>query len=260
MELYIPNNTYLKLKYFTELADGEIAGIGKTKFENNKIILLNVKILHQEASYGEANITEKGFAKFLYELEKNGENITDWNCWWHSHGEMDAFHSSTDMNTLIEQVGKMPYLISLVTNKAGKFVAKVTIYPEDKSPLKIETHYSEDLKVNVEKYPAEVLEQMKKLGQQIAKLKQKINDLKNNIVEDDKLLEYCGKEIDEKVAKIIVGFQPTTIGRTGYETNKQLTEENKKWKDIYNDDLYDDIDDYDDYFIPSKKITKYYRK
>lgn len=84
---------------------------------------------------------DKDQAKVMFKMDKAGESLKDWNVWWHSHSTMGVFWSGTDNNTILEHANNGGYLISIVTNKEGKFKTRIDIFPKDVSPFGIVTYY-----------------------------------------------------------------------------------------------------------------------
>ena len=114
MKIILTKKAQLKLKYFVELAEGEISGVGKSRFEGENIIMEDVIIFKQECSSARTILDDEAQAKFMYEMIKADEVVEDWNIWWHSHASMAVFWSATDDATVKAHSGQ-DYLISLVT-------------------------------------------------------------------------------------------------------------------------------------------------
>jgi hypothetical protein len=66
-------------------------------------------------------------AKFLYEKTKNGEDMSSYNVWWHSHGSMGVFWSTTDEKTVGTTSGS-DYMISIVMNKKLEVLSRLDFF------------------------------------------------------------------------------------------------------------------------------------
>lgn len=121
---------YQKIKYFVLHTPHEISGMGKSRFVDNETILIqDIEILKQESSFSDTVLDEAAMARFLQEKIEESES---WNIWWHSHADMGPFWSFTDEQTIEETTGGN-YLISIVTNKKLKTLARFDLF----SPLRL---------------------------------------------------------------------------------------------------------------------------
>jgi len=177
MTIYITKEAYLKMKYFTQLCDLEISGLGKViseKIGNQRIFVIHdIEIFDQEVSAGSSTLDEDALAKFLFEKTKAGEKMSEYRVWWHSHAKMESFFSVTDTDT-IETSTEFPWLISIVTNHAN-------VRPED---LECRFDIYDPIKITEEDIMVELLPE----------------------ADDEKLKEQCQKEIDEKVKEEVTSW------------------------------------------------------
>lgn len=126
---------YQKIKYFVRNTPHEISGMGKSRFIDNKTILVqDIEILKQENSFADTILDEAAMAEFLQEKIEESES---WNIWWHSHADMASFWSVTDEQTIEETTGGN-YLISLVINKKLKTLARFDLF----KPLRVTLNLS----------------------------------------------------------------------------------------------------------------------
>jgi len=179
MKVILTAEVWERMRAYVDLCPDEISGIGKIERDEDKnMIVTDIVLFEQSVSAAHANITAEALAKFQVEMVKKGESLKDWCFWWHSHANMDVFFSATDTGT-IDDSTDFPYLVSLVTNKAHDFVARVDIY----EPFRMHT----DLDVEIEE----------------------------TINQD--VIDACQKEIDEKVSRPSrVGFGRTWYPKGGY--------------------------------------------
>lgn len=159
------NEAYLKMRYFVEECETEISGFGKvrpvtmeaddsdkpgyfgfrTEKEETALEIYDIEILPQIVSGVHATISTETLAKFLHEKMKKGESTADYKVWWHSHVDMEAYFSGTDVNT-INGSTEFPYLISIVTNKRGDIRARFDMYEPNPfmANVDIEVQQAED--------------------------------------------------------------------------------------------------------------------
>lgn len=164
-KLYLTPYASKKLRYYVDQCPEEISGFGKVEVMRHEgepyLVVTDLLILEQECSGAHSTMDEDSIGKLLYELTKNGEDLSVWRLWWHSHADMRAFFSGTDTST-IDSSREFTYLVSLVTNHAGDYVARIDFF----DPLRLE----EELEV-------EILPEV-----------------------DEELKALCKKEIEEKVS------------------------------------------------------------
>jgi hypothetical protein len=121
-----------KINHWVELADGEVSGLGYVDpvCDEDGIIeafeIDDVFLLDQVSTKSNTELDPQAVAEFLVEADEDG-HADRVHLWWHSHGEMDVFWSSTD-EACIEGMGGEPYLVSLVVNKAGERRARLDVF------------------------------------------------------------------------------------------------------------------------------------
>lgn len=181
MDIILSPMAHSKIKCFINSVDTEISGMGKSHMnEDGDIVVDDIVLLKQTCSGASTNITADADAKFIYEKQKAGEEMTDWNIWWHSHVDMRVFWSTTDTDTIMETAGGAKYLISIVGNKKGEYKARLDLFPEDTTMFKRPIVYTEDdLDVVIQETP------------QDEKLNDKIEEVNEEI--DDKIEEFQDK-------------------------------------------------------------------
>jgi len=191
----LSQKAFLKMKYYTEAADDEISGLGKTKMtKEGNILVEDVIILNQECSAARTELDDDAQAKFLFELQKKNESPKNWNVWWHSHANMAVMWSGTDDDTIADHAGLHTHLISIVTNKKGEYKARVDVFPKDESPLnaKVSGTYNLDVKVLES---AILTKERQRLEIDIEKSQDKLDAL----YENPTIEKQCEKEVEKKV-------------------------------------------------------------
>lgn len=143
MRCLITNECARKIKYYTKSTPLEISGWGKSRIDGDDIIIEDVVIFKQKCSGSNTDLEPTGEgsqAAWQHEMTKKGEDLKDWNVWWHSHASMGVFWSGTDDKMVSGMANGNGYLVSIVTNHKGDFKTRFDIYPTDKSPFNYITH------------------------------------------------------------------------------------------------------------------------
>lgn len=126
-KLVLTQKSYNKLRGYVDNCENEISGLGKVKKLHNGFLITDIIILKQTVSGASTNLDIDAMGKFAFEIMQRGEKIEDYKLWWHSHADMSAFFSSTDIET-IKQTKDIPYLISLVSNHANESKARLDVF------------------------------------------------------------------------------------------------------------------------------------
>ncbi len=131
-ELRLTPRAHEKLDCWTDLASGEVSGLGTTTEVRDRdgrieaIRVDNVHLLEQHCSESSTEMDSEAVARFLHEAACN-DRADSVRLWWHSHADMDVFWSGTDEET-VERIGGAPYFVSLVCNKAGHRRARLDLF------------------------------------------------------------------------------------------------------------------------------------
>lgn len=162
LTLRITPDAYRKMRYFTELCDTEISGLGKVREMYGYLEIYDFEIFEQEVSSIHSNLDPDSLAKFMFKKISAGESLKDYKVWFHSHVDMEAFFSPIDDRT-IETSSEFPYLISIVTNKKGHDKVRLDIFKPLRLtiPLEVELSFehNEELKERCQK---EIEQKLKK--------------------------------------------------------------------------------------------------
>lgn len=134
-----------KLWLYVDTAPGEIGGLGFVDRLGDDFLVDDVFILEQDASAAHVDIDDEVMSRFLTEMVQAGResDLARITMWWHSHGNVGAFFSSTDTNT-ISKWKATNYLLSVVVNKDRRYSARIDIFnPVRLSvPVEISTHFA----------------------------------------------------------------------------------------------------------------------
>ena len=137
IKVKITKEAYQKLRYYTELCDYEISGLGKVREMPGFLEIYDIEIFEQKVSGTHSDLNLDSLASFLQEKFIAGESVKDYKVWWHSHVYMDAYFSPLDSKT-IDLSSEFPYLVSIVTNKFEEDKARVDIYEPIRVTIPVE--------------------------------------------------------------------------------------------------------------------------
>lgn len=123
--LEINPEPYAVMYHATQAATGEVSGLGKiVKLSPTRYALTEAIILGQNSSAGYTVLSDEAMNEFLYELAKKKKNPSEFNLWWHSHGNLPVFWSSVDEENA-RRLTENRELLSVVMNKEGKLLARL---------------------------------------------------------------------------------------------------------------------------------------
>jgi hypothetical protein len=213
-KLYISETANAKLRAFIDTCEYEISGLGKVEELGGNFELVDVVILEQDVTGVKTDMRDNALGKFAFDLQKKGDDISKWNCWWHSHVNMSAYFSGTDTDT-IESSNEQRYMVSLVGNKKKEWQARLDIYEPAHATAELDVEVAEPLnEEQSEKLEKQVKELEKVLSKEYGanvKLYEVVEPLVNN-----KITKLCETQITELVHK------PASTLATG--------KWNKRWK------------------------------
>lgn len=126
MKVVITAEARAKLEVYVHSVDGEISGYGKVSQSGDTFTVTDVVIVKQTCSGAGTEIDGDAAARFIEELLLRGENPADYRLWWHSHGKMDTFWSTTDEDNISNTAAD--WSLSLVVNKKGAMKARLDVF------------------------------------------------------------------------------------------------------------------------------------
>ena len=129
-KMFIPQEVEKKIRTWCALLpDKEWSGVlfysVNGNFEDNSLEVICKDMLVM-------NIGESAYTEFSYDedvafyMAQNPELLDCYQALIHSHNNMKAFFSGTDVNTILKEGSKTDNFVSLVVNNAGQYVAIVT--------------------------------------------------------------------------------------------------------------------------------------
>ncbi len=118
-----------QLRVWTQAARGEFSCFGVTEVDKDSgaIVVKTFFLPEQTCTDSHTSPDRESMGALMTELVKVGYDVSDLRCWAHSHADMNCFWSSEDADT-IEQMSNDDWLVSIVTNKAGHFRARLDLY------------------------------------------------------------------------------------------------------------------------------------
>ena len=120
MQLIMTREQFSEIKYLTDKCRDEISGMGTILINNNgDFELEKLYLIEQEVSGASTDLNANAIAQAMIESGKNGDK-GDLCFWWHSHVNMSAFFSTTDIST-IKDSGKQGQCLAMVINKRGEY-------------------------------------------------------------------------------------------------------------------------------------------
>ena len=161
--LFFPEKNWKKLFAYADIALGEISGLGTVKLHENGVdfIVDEIFILNQVSSIGSTDLNSDSIAKFITDLILEGKDPSSLKLWFHSHGNLGVFWSTTD-NTTIQGFSNASYMFSIVVNKRFEYKARLDIFKPLRLSVELEVNFENDFlgidRVEIEK---EVTEKVK---------------------------------------------------------------------------------------------------
>jgi len=199
LKVYIDAMAKEKISHWVALAKGEVSGLGiVSEVRDDKGVLTgffveDVFLVKQSSSSASTELDDSAVSATLVELDSKGVDIGLVKLWWHSHGDLGVFWSTTD-EECAAGLANSRYFISIVVNKKGDLKCRVDLY--------------DPIRVVLDDVPVET------------------------VMPDFGLLEECTAEFKEKVTEAaafeLQGFSQEPLmachGAYGYEAYDSLTE------------------------------------
>lgn len=204
MKISFTRDAYIKIRSFVDSTDLEISGYGKSHLDGDKIIVDDIIIVKQKCSGTVTDLDDESTMKFFKSKLDSGEEIKNWNIWWHSHVNMGVFWSETDKKTAEDYCSNNPYIISIVTNKRREIKARVDVFNRDRSPFKLNKKYHEEFEVTEFEYVVgdNNLIAVKERELEIKRLNNEISTIVAKAFEDDDIKNECIRQSNELVSNI----------------------------------------------------------
>ncbi len=167
-----------RMRHYAQLAPGEVSGLGTVEEFDGGFLVTDLFLPKQTCSAGGTELDGESVATLIMELDQAGQDSGTLRFWWHSHGDLDVFWSGTD-EACIDNLANGDYVLSLVTNRRGRTLARLDIY----RPVRVT---GDDLPVSVRS-------------------------------SGEGLRERCRQEIQERVESVAAPFGPLRFPHRGPE-------------------------------------------
>ena len=129
MKVYVSYEAYRKMILASRYASPyEIAGLLYGKIDGTVVVEDADVFKIQSVTSASVNVEPEEFAEHAAKLSK--EQVEKVIGFWHSHGNMRAFHSSVDVETSNILVKQINPLITITTNAGGEMKAIIYVYVE----------------------------------------------------------------------------------------------------------------------------------
>lgn len=165
-----------KINYYVQKAKFEISGLGNVQIINGVPTVTDIILLKQTNEPTETEIDADAISKALYDHHISGVE-GELKFWWHSHVDMGAFWSKTDMDT-IKELTENGWFIHGVFNKKEEF----RLAYSNNEPMAV---FLDDLDMLID----EDLISEEALELKI-KMEQSCDDLFNELVTDKPYIQY----------------------------------------------------------------------
>ena len=131
-KIYIESDAWAKLQHWVHLAKGEVSGLGTVvplpDGDPGQYLVDEVYLFEQTSSSSDTDLDQNAVATLMIQMEKEETGSSArLRFWWHSHGNMEAFWSQQDWNTLeilSKSAGNGP-VFAAVFNKKARYEALV---------------------------------------------------------------------------------------------------------------------------------------
>lgn len=133
IKVLISISAYQKLRYWVNLAKGEVSGLGtvsEVKYANGALshfMIDDIYLLKQESGSADTHLDDQSIGRFLTDMLNKKQDVSRIKLWWHSHGDFKTFWSATD-ETCIGNLANSSYMISIVTNKESQMLTRIDLY------------------------------------------------------------------------------------------------------------------------------------
>lgn len=114
-----------RILVYTQAIDSEVSGLADIDINHESGLVLIPDELHvyeQTAGPARVHLDMGEVTNFIIERHEKGIGTGRLRLWWHSHTNMAAFFSSTDVRNIeeLKTVGGMDPLVAVVTNTKGE--------------------------------------------------------------------------------------------------------------------------------------------
>lgn len=126
MKIFITPDAKQLLDLYVAAVDGEISGLGVVEVIDQELIITDIMLLEQESGHSDTELDPEAISRLIADVIASGEDPEKLKLWWHSHGSMKAFMSTTDDATA-SKFGN-GWMVSLVLSKTSEPVCQLDVY------------------------------------------------------------------------------------------------------------------------------------
>ena len=226
-KLYIPYDVKETLFQLCEKRPLEWTIFGKTEFYEDGVRLVDFRVPKQSNSGAHSDVAESDLLNMVEGLANEGEDLSRWNVWIHSHNKLGAFFSGTDTSQMDDFAGLgVPIMFSIVVsvkNNKRELLAWASFY----KPLRVNVELTVTFeRENIRETGMEELLEIEAMEARLAELKAGYREIAGGWFTE------LNTEVESKTEK------PKPCKGGYYGNKKQLTSQ-----------YYDD-DDYGYYYAP----------
>lgn len=147
MKILFTRKAHDKINYWVQKSEVEISGFGLVKYDKPSLtfIVTDAFLLEQTCGAAHTDIEAQSLSKLMFKT-KDAENQR-LKLWWHSHVNMSAFWSGTDIAT-IKELGGQGWITATVFNKKGE--NKSAVCWKTESEIGSSLSINDDVKTEIE--------------------------------------------------------------------------------------------------------------
>jgi hypothetical protein len=132
----VPADVRMLLDLYISECQYEISGLGTVELRNGMLEVTEIYLLDQVVSSGETVLTPESMAVFMAEAPSKGIDVGKVRLWWHSHATHSVYWSPTDEQA-IDSFDTAPWIVSIVGNHAGDYLARIDLFPSESIPVRL---------------------------------------------------------------------------------------------------------------------------
>lgn len=126
--MVFPLDVWHQMMGYIEACPVEVNGFGYvTRLDDGNLHVDQVFILEQTATAGSVEVEALALARHMTEMAQQGLNGGIMRLQWHSHVDMEAYFSPTDLFN-IESYAQTDWALSIVANKRGEYQARLDVF------------------------------------------------------------------------------------------------------------------------------------
>ncbi len=126
--IYFTEEVNRQVTLYTQMAKGEISWIGTIEKHGEFDFLVGeIFLIKQETTSVKTQFDDEDMAMFLLDYNEAGKDLSNLKLWLHTHNNFAVSWSTRDEKT-INNFHRSEFMVSVVTNKFGDFLARIDIF------------------------------------------------------------------------------------------------------------------------------------